>query len=103
VDQTEARRRARQYNALGFVARATTMGGWPKPGEPWHVEIEAVNHEFYQEFDVRVTKARDAWTRQYAVKPERACRCGFDPDTQQELDDHIEAASRLEDRASHGQ
>ena len=102
MDQTAARQRARQYHALGYIARATTQGGWPKADEPWHVEIQAVNKEFYQEFDVRVTEARNRWTRQYAVKPDQKCRCGYDPHTQQGLDDHIEVASRIEGQASHG-
>lgn len=102
MDQTQARRRAKQYGALGFNAIARTKGGWPKPDEEWFVFIQAQNGEYYQEFDVRVRKARDAWTRQHAAKPDTRCRCGYDPVTRQDLDDHIEAASRLDDGTAHG-
>lgn len=90
MDQTEARQRAKQYVALGYNAIARTeLGGWPKTDEKWIVAIQAVNGEYYQEFDVRVHKARDAWTRQHAVKPDTTCRCGYDPMTRQDLDDHV--------------
>lgn len=96
MDQTQARRRARQYEALGFNAIARTEGDWPKPDEEWHVAIQAVNGEYYQEFDVRVRAARDAWTLQHAAKPDEKCRCGYDPVTRQDLDDHIEKEHRKE-------
>lgn len=99
MNQAEARCRARQYIELGFVAKAQTLGGWPKPDEERHVFIQAadrprgrriVDHTFYEEFDVRVTEARDAWVRQHAVKPDVVCNtCGYDPQTLQALEDHI--------------
>jgi hypothetical protein len=102
MDQSEARRRAREYARLGFVAVARTEGGWPKPDEKWHVAIKAANNEFYQEYDIRVTRARDAYVKQFVRKPDVRCRCGYDPTTQQDFDDHIEAASRLDDGKDHG-
>lgn len=99
MKQTEARQRAAQYLALGYVAKAATAGGWPKPDEEWHVFVQAadrprgrrvVDHTFYEEFDVRVTEARDAWVRQHAVKPDVVCHtCGYEPQTLQALEDHI--------------
>lgn len=102
MNQSEARSRAREYARLGFTAVARTEGGWPKPDDEWHVAIKAANSEFYQEFDVRVTRARDAWVRQYARKPDTECRCGYVPTTQQDLDEHIETASGLDDGKEHG-
>ncbi len=99
MNQTQARTRARQYIELGFVARAQTMGGRPTPDEEWHVFLQAadrprgrrvVDHTFYEEFDVRVTPARDAWVREYAAKPDETCHaCGYSPQTLADLRDHI--------------
>ena len=48
------------------------------------------DHAFYEEFDVRVTPARDAWVKEYAAKPDEACHaCGYDPQTLADLRDHI--------------
>jgi len=104
MDQTQARRRAQQYIDLGYAAIARTEGGWPKADEEWHVAIGVGPRrkmEFFHEFDVRVTEARDHWTRQYAAKPDAECWCGYDPQTQHDLDTHIKAGTR-DDAFAHG-
>lgn len=100
MDERAARDRAAQYNRIGWAAEARAKAA---EDAHWFVYVKsAYNGEMYEEYDVRVTDARHHYIRQFARKPDRKCVCGYDPMTQQELEDHISQGYMSRDGKDHG-